>query len=233
MFVHLFRNALCVAIILLTSLNSAVATTGGIIISGTRIIYPALKKQVNISVRNTSDESSYLVQSWVEQEKGGKSQDFIVTPPLYVSEPGNENTLRLMYVGLPARTDRESLYYFSSKAIPAVDKEEIEGKNTLMMAAVTRIKLFIRPDGLTPSVEKAPAELRFHRIASQVRISNPTPYYLTLVEMNMAGKALPDTMVAPRDSVLLPLPAGAGNTIIFRTINDFGSVTPESRVNLQ
>ena len=233
MFFHIFRNVLCIAIISLASLGSAAATPGGIIINGTRIIYPALQKQVSISVRNTSDESSYLVQSWVEDDKGEKSQDFIVTPPLYVSGPGHENTLRLIYAGLPARTDRESLYYFSSKAIPSVDKEEVEGKNTLMVAAVTRIKLFVRPAGLIPSVDKAPTELTFHRLGSQMRISNPTPYYLTLVEMNMAGRTLPDTMVAPRDSVLLSLPAGAGINVVFRTINDFGAVTPESRVNLQ
>jgi len=233
MFVHFFRNVICAAVISTASLSPVLATNGGIILNGTRIIYPARQTQVSISVRNTSDEFNYLVQSWVEKAEGGKSQDFIVTPPLYVSGSGHENTLRLMYVGLPVRTDRESLYYFNSKAIPSIEKEKVEGKNTLMVAAVTRIKLFVRPAGLTPSIEEAPAELRFHRIGSQMRITNPTPYYLTLVEMNMAGKTLPVTMVAPQDSVLLSLPAGAGNTVVFRTINDFGSMTSESLVNLQ
>ncbi|WP_338564917.1 fimbria/pilus periplasmic chaperone [Erwinia sp. E_sp_W01_6] len=101
---------------------------GGIMLGGTRIIYPAGQKQVSMSVRNTSDQSSFLVQSWVEQPDGQKSQNFVATPPLYVSGPGNENTLRLMYVGEPARTDQETLYYFNTKAIPSLDKKRRRGK---------------------------------------------------------------------------------------------------------
>lgn len=51
----------------------------------------------------------------------------------------------------------------------------MEGKNMLMLAAVTRIKLFLRPAELTPAIEKAPAELKFHRAGGQVRIENTTP----------------------------------------------------------
>ncbi|WP_312041424.1 fimbria/pilus periplasmic chaperone [Pantoea eucalypti] len=63
----------------------------------------------------------------------------------------------------------------ATKAIPSVDKKKMEGKNMLMLAAVTRIKLFLRPAELTPAIEKAPAELKFHRAGGQVRIENTTP----------------------------------------------------------
>lgn len=202
-------------------------------LGGTRIVYPADQKQITMSVRNTSEQSSFLVQSWVEQLDEKKSQDFVVTPPLYVSGPGNENTLRLMYVGAQAATDRETLYYFNTKAIPSVDKKKMEGKNMLMLAAVTRIKLFLRPAGLTPTVEKAPAALTFHRAGGQVRIDNPTPYYLTLVELKVGGNKLKDIMVSPRSSTMLPLPSSSAGAITYRTINDYGAATPEIRAELK
>lgn len=226
---HSFIAALMSAVCLAPSLAHA----GGIMLGGTRIIYPVGQKQVTMSVRNTSDQSSFLVQSWVEQADEKKSQDFVVTPPLYVSGPGNENTLRLMYVGTPPVADRETLYYFNAKDIPSIDKKKMEGKNMLMLAAVTRIKLFLRPAGLTPSPEKAPAELTFHRIGSQLRIDNPTPYYLTLAEIKVGGNKLPDTMVSPRGNAVLALPATSGGTVTYRTINDFGAATHEMHAELK
>ncbi|PAO19174.1 fimbrial chaperone protein [Enterobacter roggenkampii] len=211
----------------------SLASAGGIMLGGTRIIYPLNQKQVSMSVRNTSEQSSFLVQSWVEQPDEKKSQDFIVTPPLYVSGPGNENILRLMYVGAPAATDRETLYFFNVKTIPSVDKKKMEGKNMLMLAAVTRIKLFLRPAGLTPSADKAPAELTFHRNGKQMRIDNPTPYYLTLVELKVDGNKLPDTMVSPRSSSSLDITSSAAGAVTYRTINDYGAATPEMRAELK
>ena len=229
---HMLRNTLFTLFISAACLLPSLASAGGIMLGGTRIIYPADQKQVSMSVRNTSEDSSFLVQSWVEQSDDQKSQDFVVTPPLYVSGPGNENTLRLMYVGAPAAPDRETLYYFNTKAIPSVDKKKMEGKNMLMLAAVTRIKLFLRPAGLTPAVDKAPAELKFHRAGGQVRIENPTPYYLTLVEMKAGGNSLSDTMVSPRSSITVPLPSTSAGSITYRTINDYGAATPELRAKI-
>lgn len=230
---HRFRHILFVVVMSAASLVPFLAEAGGITLGGTRVVYPAGQKQFSMSVRNTSDQSSFMVQSWVEQPDGQKSQDFVVTPPLYVSGPGHENTLRLMYVGKPVRQDQESLYYFNTKAIPSMDKEKMEGKNVLMLAAVTRIKLFVRPAGLAPAVDKAPAALTFHRAGGQMRIDNLTPYHITLVQMRAGGQKLPDTMVSPQGSVSVPLSAGTGNTLTFRTINDFGAATPEQRAELK
>lgn len=227
------RTVFCALLITSTCLAPTLASAGGITLGGTRIVYPANQKQVSMSVRNTSEQSSFLVQSWAEQSDGQKSQDFIVTPPLYTSGPGNENTLRLMYVGQPVKADRETLYYFNTKAIPSMNKSDMEGKNILMLAAVTRIKLFVRPAGLTPTVDKAPAELTFQRSGSQLRINNPTPYYLTLAQLKLGSHELPDTIVPPRGDVLVPLGSATGNTLTFRTINDYGAVTPEVRAVLK
>lgn len=227
------RNQLVAFFVSISSLMSFAVMAGGITLSSTRIIYPANTKQMSTTVRNTSEQSSFLVQSWVESGDGEKNEDFIVTPPLYVSGPGNDNTLRLMYVGKPASKDRETLYYFNTKAIPSVDRKKMEGNNVLMLAAVTRIKLFVRPDGLSPSVEKAPTEISFHYTAGKVRIDNPTPYYITLAKIKVGGHKLPDTMISPKGSISLSQLAKTGDIITFRTINDFGALTPEQTTKLK
>ncbi len=225
---NFFRYPRIMILLLSALLTVSAARAGGITLGGTRIIYPANQKQISMSVRNTSEQSSFLVQSWTEQADGNKSQDFVVTPPLYVSGPGNENTLRLMYVGKPLKTDRETLYYFNAKSVPSLNKEELAGKNILMLAAITRVKLFVRPDGLTPAVDSAPDSLTFQSSGNQLMINNPTPYHITLTKFIVGGQRMPDTMIAPLDNTSRVLPAAAhGSLIKFRTINDFGAVTPE------
>jgi P pilus assembly chaperone PapD len=182
-------------------------------LGATRIIYPAGQKQVSLSVHNKSDSTSFLVQSWTEGSDGKKSNDFVVTPPLYVSGPGNENTMRIMYAGQPVKKDRETLYYFDSKSVPSLDKKAMEGKNILLLAAITRIKLFVRPAGLSPSVEDAPSTLTFHKQGN------------TLPKMTYAGQKMPDTMVPPLDSTSLPVSSSASGTVSFHTINDYGALT--------
>jgi len=218
---------------LLTLLPFCAAASGGITLNTTRVIYSLDAKQASVSVRNTSDKGTFLVQSWVEDKEGAKTKDFIVTPPLYTSKPGNENILRLIRSGGDLPADRESLYFFNSKAIPSLDKESLEGKNSLILAAITRIKLFVRPSGLKPAPEAAPAELRFKVAGTKLEIHNPTPYYLTLTDIKAGSKNVQDTMVAPFDNVSVPLPQGGSNSITFSTINDFGALTPPQKGVMQ
>ncbi|MEG5677639.1 fimbria/pilus periplasmic chaperone [Enterobacter hormaechei] len=220
---HHFRTRALVAAVVFSV--SCCAFAGGITVGGTRIVYPRDAKQEDVSVRNTSEHSNFLVQSWVEDARGEKSTDFIVTPPLYVSTPGNENTLRLMYIGNPLPSDRETLYYFNTKAIPSLDKAQTLGKNVLLFAAVTRIKLFVRPSGLTLSIADAPDKLTFSYKAGQLTIHNPTPYYLTLTGIRSGSNRLQDIMVSPFGTAREPLPHGAVASVVYHTINDFGTTT--------
>lgn len=198
----------------------------GIILAGTRIVYPADSKQVTQSVRNTSSKNSYLVQTWVESEDGQKTSDFIVTPPLYVSNPKDENVLRVMYTGKTLPKDRESIYFFNAKSVPSVDKKALEGKNVLLLSAVTRIKLFVRPAGLKPAAADAPGLLTFNRNGDRLQIKNPSPYFITLVNMKVGSNTLRDIMVAPMSEETVALPRNTSTTIDYSTINDHGAITP-------
>lgn len=205
----------------------------GIVLNSTRIIYPSEAKQVSVPVRNTSGSNTFLVQSWVEDEQGQQTGDFIVTPPLFSSAPGNENTLRLMFAGknvLP--NDRESIYYFSTKGIPSVSKEVMEGQNALILATVTRIKLFVRPSGLSMPISDAPNQLKFKRNGNRVEVSNGSPYYVTLTSITFDGKPLNGVMVSPLSTTTIVLPASKSGEMSFSTINDYGAVTPARKIAL-
>ncbi|MEI7165464.1 fimbria/pilus periplasmic chaperone [Pectobacterium parmentieri] len=204
-------------------LFSTLVSAGGISLGGTRVVYPLDAKQTSVSIRNTDDSAIYLVQSWIEKQDGTRTQDFIVTPPLYTSRPGNENTLRLISVDASLPQNKESLYYFNVKAVPSVDKKTREaGNSSLVVATVIRVKMFVRPDGLQPVRDKALQALQFIRKGAQLEIRNPTPYYLTISQLKAGNHELQNVMVAPKSHESVPLPAGSGNNLSWRTINDYG-----------
>lgn len=210
---------------LLAASMLTMAHAGGIGLGATRIIYPQGDKQISLPVTNTSENNAFLVQSWVANADQSKSQDFIVTPPLFVMHPKKENTVRIMYAGPDLPTDRESVFFFNSKAIPAVDKSKLQG-NTLQIATQSVIKLFIRPKKLpTPSID-APKTLRCALANGKLTIKNPSPYYVSLVQLKVGSAKLTNTMVSPMNSLVIDLPAGSGSQVSFQTVNDFGATTP-------
>ncbi|MDH8489617.1 fimbria/pilus periplasmic chaperone, partial [Klebsiella pneumoniae] len=71
----------------------------GIVIGGTRVVYDGDKKEASASIRNPEKSGVYLVQTWVDNgERRGKAP-FIVTPPLFRINPGEENMLRIIRTG--------------------------------------------------------------------------------------------------------------------------------------
>lgn len=209
-------------IISLCCVSSAMA--GGVSLGTTRVIYPQGTPMTSLSITNSDKEKVFLIQTWVTEPGGKKSADFVITPPIFAMQPQKENTMRIMYVGtktLP--NDRESLYYINSKAIPSGKPEE--GKNTLQIATETTIKMFVRPENLPTKSIDAPAALRCKISGANVTVTNPTPYYVTMVNINVGNKVLPNTMVAPKSEAQIPVPAGPGGDVKFRTLNDFGSKT--------
>ncbi|MEB4675819.1 fimbria/pilus periplasmic chaperone [Enterobacteriaceae bacterium G50] len=199
------------------------AYAGGISLGATRIIYMLDSKQTSIPLSNSDNKNVFLVQNWVSDANGKKVSDFVVTPPLFSIQPQRENILRIMYVGQPLPTDRETVFYFNSKAVPAIDKEKLKS-NMLQIATQSTIKLFMRPQNLPSSSQDAPATLRCQQTSSGVQVSNPSPYYVTLVQLRIGGKQYENTMVAPKGSLTIPESRG---TAVFQTVNDYGAVTKQ------
>lgn len=221
----LFRLFTC-GLMFFSLLVAQQAQAGGIALGATRVIYPAEANQVSLAIINSDEKNRFLIQSWVENKDGNKTADFLATPPLFVVKPKGENTLRLMYVGAPLPTDRESVYWINVKAIPAVDKRSLEDKNALQLAVLSRIKLFVRPANLPMGADSAPAMLRFQQSGTRLTIANPSPYFITLVNLQSGSQKLPNTMVSPKSSTSLTLPGRESGAVSFQTINDYGAMTP-------
>ncbi|WP_455549496.1 fimbria/pilus periplasmic chaperone [Dryocola clanedunensis] len=211
---------------LLTMMLVSSASAGGIALGATRVIYPQGAREATLSLTNTSERDLYLIQSWIANADGKKSSDFVLTPPLFTMKPKKENTLRIMYTGAKLPTDRETVFYLNSKAIPSVNKEALKG-NTLQIATQSVIKLFVRPQGLPSTSAEAPARLTCKVSGGRVTVNNPSPYYVTLVQFHAAGQKLPNSMVAPKSSLTVQVPGGRSGAVNFQTVNDYGANTPK------
>ncbi|WP_278807842.1 fimbria/pilus periplasmic chaperone [Obesumbacterium proteus] len=217
------KQLLLTSLLFLPLVASHNASAGGVALGGTRLIYPIGNNQTSMPITNSDEKGTFLIQTWVENSKEVKTSDFVITPPLFAIDPESENTLRIAYVGSKALpNDRETVYWLNVKAIPAT-KSPTKDSNTLQIAVLNRIKLFMRPKNLPMKSTDAPAQLRFHRSGSQLVIKNPTPYYVTLVQFKAGSQKIPNTMVSPMESTTLTLPENAQGEITFQTVSDFGA----------
>ncbi|MFB9998190.1 fimbria/pilus periplasmic chaperone [Providencia rustigianii] len=197
----------------------------GVALGATRVIYPADQKQVQLAVTNNDDKSVFLIQSWVENANGQKDNQFAITPPLFSMKGKKGNTLRIIDATnnqLPK--DRESLFWLNVKAIPAMDKAQMN-ENTLQLAIISRIKLYYRPTGLSVSPDTVAEALRFKRQAQVLSVINPTPYYATVTDLNVGSVKLENTLVPPFGEVSINVPVNANGAISYKTINDYGALT--------
>ncbi len=201
------------------------AAQAGVVVGGTRLIYDGAKKESSLSVNNP-DHSPYLIQSWVEAPVGvAEKAPFMITPPLFRLDGGQQNVLRVVRAGGNLPGDRESLYWMSIKSIPSSEKKE-QGQNTLQVAVKTRIKLIFRPQGLKGVPEEVAQDLKWKRNNSQLEVNNPTPFYMNFHSVTIGGKQIKGvTFVAPMSNASFALPAGVTDgSINWKIISDYGGV---------
>lgn len=205
---------------LLTIVTTAQA---GVIIGGTRVVFNAAAKESSLQLSNP-DKNPYLIQSWVEDSReGGARTSFILTPPLFRLDPDQKNILRIIRTGEALPENKESLFWLNIKAIPSAPRQE----NTLQFAVNTRIKLIYRPEALKDGSPEAVADkLTWQRQGDELRVLNPTPYYMNFQSVTLNGKTVEQvTYVAPNASATFPLPSGtSGGKLDWKIINDYGGV---------
>ncbi|CNK83404.1 putative fimbrial chaperone protein [Yersinia mollaretii] len=224
-------RTLTLFILLITSLCASLVYAGGVGLGVTRMVYSGAVSQFLLDVRNTDTESSFLIQSWVENSQGQRSSDFVITPPLFVLKPEMENAVKVMFNGKQLPQDRETLYWITVKAIPQSVKQS--STNTLQFASASRIKLFYRPVELTKKTnneEWKSLSGEFHN--GKIKIINPTPFYITTINMKVDGKAVKPIMIPPKDAVILEESFSHARQISYQTINDYGAWTSEVSLSL-
>lgn len=235
---HLFRA--CIVLPFLLIFHAAQAS---IVLSGTRIIFPASEKEVTLQLINSGDLPS-LIQAWLDKGDSTASLQnvsvpFVMTPSIFRMEPKKGQTLRIIYSGEPLPADRESLFWLNVLDVPP-KAQDGEDASQLQFAFRTRIKLMYRPKGLPGTASDAPLQLQWRlqtradgTLALQAR--NSTPYVVNLGAIALesggqshnagAGHILPgQTADFPlQDSAPTGLRSG---TVKFTSLNDWGGSQP-------
>lgn len=162
----------------------------GVVMLGTRVIYPAESNFVQVKFNN-NDANSYLMQVWVDDGRGSpqieiEKAPFIVTPHIYRIKGNSQQTVRVVFsksTSLP--NDRESQFWFNFLQIPP-ENDRIESQSSsINLAFLTQVKLIYRPQQIKSDIKTLGQDLTFAltRAGNGWRLSatNPTGYYATFV----------------------------------------------------
>jgi len=240
-----FARFIGLSMLAAVALGSSFMTQASVIITGTRVVYPADQKEVTIRFKNKNQKPA-LVQVWLDTGDEGVLPEkarvpFLATPPIFRMEPGKQQVVRLAYTGEPLPTDKESLFWLNMLEVPP-EAQDAPESNQLQLAFRTRIKVFFRPKELPYQPSQAAQKLRWNLVPSEhgqtLHVHNPTPYHLNFdsVELVAAGqrhiKPISQTgaqnMVNPMTDNRFPLPslkaAPKGEAWVeFQTIDDYGA----------
>lgn len=215
-----------------------------VVLSGTRFIFPENQDGISFRVINRDNKDYLVLTKILNSSPAGGAGDipkqgntvgtvFMATPPIFQLRAKHENIVRLTKVGGILPVDRESLFWLSVASIPSSERGA-QG-NTLQIAVRNNMKLFYRPSGLKISAVDAYKKLTFKHNAQLIKISNPTPYYITLANVTVAGKNVDDApMLAPFSSQLLDGCHSQNQCLIqWQTINDYGALTPQQSIDIK
>lgn len=243
------------AVLCLISGLSFQSAQAGVVISGTRQIYPEQSREITVRLTNDDRHHPRLIQAWIDRgdEKAtAESSDapFSLTPPVFRMDAGKSQVMRLTYTKEPLPADKESLFWLNVLEVPATaaQKEGVgtdEESSQLRFAFRIRTKVFFRPQNLPGKPEDAPTQLRWalHRgkHGNFLQVHNPSAYHVTFNEVALVmGEGPyaqlmvmgPVDMVAPGGRLqfafkdaLNTVPANA--RVRFKYINDFGGFSAQ------
>lgn len=223
----------------------AFATQAAIVITGTRVVYPAQSREVNVRMRNV-DERPVLVQAWIDDGNPAAAPNeiqvpFTLLPAVFRVEPHKGQSLRIMFTGENLPEDRESVYWLNVLEIPP-KPADAEQRNMIQLAFRTRIKVFFRPKTLVDDPSSVRAQLKWSIASDEkntrvVRVENPSPYYVSIGSLTLNDGVrtadLSPGMVPPFGKVDLSPEKGnleikTPATANYSVVNDFGTEIKDS-----
>lgn len=192
----------------------------------TRAIFSGDKNSMVLNIENTNDNTSYLAQSWLEDENGKKIEDgaLIALPPLQSLAPKTKSVVQINQTAFAGKLplDRESLFYFNLREIPPKAKEQ----NVLQVALQTNIKLFYRPmQILNKANTNYQRDLVLTETSQGYKIKNPTPFYITIIGIGKTAQASLEsefTVVMIKPFSEIEIKSKKSNTFFLTYIDDFG-----------
>ena len=167
-----------------------------LVLSDTRLVYHAAAHEAWIGVLNVGKKPA-LMQVWIDAgNASAKPQDtkvpFVVTPPMARIDPGQRQTISVVFTGAKLASDRESLYWLNVLDIPP-EPHLRPGTNYIQFAVRTRIKLLYRPVSLHGDPGQAMASLHWSERCKagkcSLRVRNPSPYYIAIVDLRGGARS--------------------------------------------
>lgn len=214
-------------------LIGAAPAFGVVNIEGTRVILHDGEISASLMLSN-SEKQSTLVQVWSDEgdpmtPPERATTPLIAVPPVFSMKPGEARSLRLLLTSRQGfANDKESLLWLNVYQIPPNTAEMTQHTQNVVLPLRLRLKVFIRPAGLSDPKESDGEQLRFYLRQGgdgpQLHVINPTPWHMTLTDISYAEQLLGSMMVAPASSVNLPINrAIVGQTLSYQLINDLGT----------
>lgn len=237
---HIWRSGRICAAALIGALMPACAAAG-VVVEGTRVIYPSAKREVAVTLHNEGASPS-LVQAWIDagQAEPAGPRDpvpFVITPAIFRLDPKKGQTLRILFAGKPLPSDRETVFWLNVLDVPPKAPVNPDAPNQLNVAFRHRLKVFYRPAQLTQSSEESARKVSWALAnaggRSVLTATNPTPFHVSFTRLSINGPvasavATPG-MVGPFSSATFALEtkinsAAAPSQLTYGFVNDFGAV---------
>ena len=233
------RLSLSVSFLMITSFASNALAS--VVISGTRVIYPAQAREKVLQLAS-HDAYPNLMQIWVDKGNPASTPQtadapFIASPQIFRMNPKAGQVVRLVYTGTDQPQDRESVFYINFMQMPALKSSDMDA-NKLMLTVSSRMKVFYRPEGIVGNPEDIAKSMTFKLQGTGANLSvlaeNNSGYHAVVREANLliGGKPvglIKAALLAPYSAQTWPVsntgPRASSGTDQMRLtlVNDFGA----------
>ncbi|KFC06361.1 pilus assembly chaperone [Trabulsiella guamensis ATCC 49490] len=220
-------------------------SNAGITIESSRVVFSASDRERSLMLANSNDYP-VLIQTWVDNgalknmPENVDNVPVIPLPSVFRLEPKEKKNLRLLATHVPQATDRESLYWLNVYEISPTETKFSVDLSTVKVAVRLQLKLFFRPENLTPVPDKIAEKQHIELLRSpgktSIKVSNPTPYFVTYNSLILASEngehILSPGMLSPFSSKTIDTGVSAHwqpLRIILELIDDNGKVVNENR----
>ncbi|EJO3886650.1 fimbria/pilus periplasmic chaperone [Salmonella enterica] len=210
--------------------------SSGVTLGATRVIYSLNGNGVSLSVTNPQD-IPVLVKSSVLDETRKKEAPFIITPPLFRLDGGQQNALNITRTGGDYPADRESINWICVQGIPpepdsvwggdekqGSDKKKVSMSVQLIIGSC--IRMFVRPESLSGNPVSVADKVSWKVTGKSLTAANPTPFYMSVSSLTFNGAKLKmaRSYIPPfaEEKISLPSGAAAKGTLKWEVIGDYG-----------
>ncbi|WP_431295609.1 fimbria/pilus periplasmic chaperone [Rahnella sp. PAMC 25559] len=214
-------------------------------LGATRVIFNPDSAGATLSVINPQDYP-ILVQSQVYGEDKQSKAPFVVTPPLFRLDGNQQSRIRIVRTGGDFATDRETMKWLCVTGVPPkpddIWGQDKDGKSLAPKVATLEVqlrinscvKLLVRPSSLKGEISDVASAVKWKREGNKLKATNPTPFYMNLKEVKVAGRNIEGIdYIPPMGERIFSLPAEVSGPVTWKVITDYGGDSSDYQATLQ